>query len=235
MSGVRKEFHGDYTSSSIRDRIPVLDTNTSAPIMGSIAIRTPSIVPHYADGTQWLPFGGGAGVLESGVLGLTPGAGLNALSDGNFNKVLFDQDQSPLTPAHPSITVDVPNSQFVINTAGNYIIYYSLNPCAIYLSNNDTAPQICCAEMQLSNPAKVIAYGRNDGSFSFQEGSLSPPFAAPNEPLAKVHLQGSWCGTLNQGCTVQLLFKSANTTNQDTILSAEGDSPFCYMYIVRIA
>ena len=122
---VVKDSYVDYTSSSARDKIPTIELPTSAPIAGSIALSEPSKTPYYADGLQWKPFLGST-TLESGMIGILNGV-VEIASDGQYHKVLFDTDLSPLTPAHPSFTIDVPNSQIVINTDGNYFLYYNVS------------------------------------------------------------------------------------------------------------
>lgn len=227
---VTKDSHVDYSSSTLREKIPVLDLAASAPLAGSIALSTPTITPYYANGVEWLPFGG-SGILESGMIGLLDNLILFD-TDGAYHQVLFDTDMSPPTPPHPSFTIDVPNSQIVINTDGNYLLYYNLVP-----GNTGTAspiqPEIYVSQMISSATPPRLAFTQVNGSFRLNSPTIDVPFASAAEGLAYVKLSGMWSGFLPSGTTVNTSLAITSSSITEPLFGEGGRSQ--YMGIVRIA
>jgi hypothetical protein len=228
---VTKDSHADYSSGRIREQIPVLDLTTSAPLAGSIALSTPSITPYYANGSVWLPFGGGSGVLESGSIGIE-NSGITFTADGAYHQVLFNTDLSPLTPAHPSFNIDVPNSQIVINTNGNYVLYYNLAPTNTFLAST-IQPEIYTSQLVTSIPSN-LAFSQVSGSFQLNGATLNPPEAAASEIIPYVKLSGTWSGFLPAGTTINTSMSITTASPQSENLFGEGGRSQ-YMGIIRIA
>jgi hypothetical protein len=230
---VVKDSHVDYSSDRLREQIPVLNLATSAPLSGSVALSTPTITPYYANGTAWLPFGGAA-ALESAKLSRVAG-GQTIITDSTFYNIPFDTDSSPLTPAHPSITVDVPNSQFIVNTTGNYILYYNVTFSNTQLYST-TQPELYTAYMLVSSVSSGVAVDTVNGGFNLNGAVLAPPSGNPitEGSVALVNLSGTWSGTLTSGTTVVTIVAINTATTSTEFIEANGDQ-LTYMGIIRIA
>lgn len=223
---VVKDTHVDESTSSTRAKIPVVDLAKSAPLLGSVALQSSSKTPFYADGTQWLPFGGFAG-LESGLIAMINFQTITG--DGTFYKVLFDADLSPPTPPHPSFTIDTANSVITINQDGNYLVFYMASPTNFHLSDNDQSPAIYLSRLQTSAPA-TLSECQVNGSFSFVGGNLVPP----NVGAGLVNLDGLWTGFLPQSASIEtdLAIILTNPANTEYLF---GEGKRQYMGIVKLA
>jgi len=227
---VVKDSHVDYSSSSVRNKIPVIDLLPSAPIEGSIALSEPSKTPYYADGLQWKPFLG-ATTLESGMIGILNNS-VEIASDGQYHKVLFDTDLSPLTPAHPSFTIDVPNSQIIINTDGNYFLYYNVTPSNLSVRSANQ-PETYVSQMVTSSTSP-LAFDQKSGGFQLIGGNLVQPIPSSAENLSYVKLSGSWSGFLPSATTVNTSMAINALTQNVEFLFGEGGR-MQYMGIIKIA
>jgi len=226
-----KDSEVDTTHSTVRDRIPVLDLDTSAPLAGSLALSTPTITPYYANGAQWIPFGSG-GALESGMIGIKLGLA-EAIADSSYHQVLFYTDMSPLTPPHPSFTIDTLNSQIVINTDGNYLLYYNIAPTNATISSA-VQPEQYVAQMATSMPSQ-FGFDQATGSFQLFGGNLTAPTAVfPAEIASYVKLSGTWSGFLPATTTVITNLAIATDAPTVEILFGEGGR-MQYMGIVKLA
>ncbi len=229
---VAHDSETDTSHAASNGRIPVVNLTRNAPLVGSLALSTPSLTPFYGDGLQWLPFIGAA-ALESGVIGILGGL-VPIVADGTYRQVLFNSDLSPLTPLHPSFTIDLVNSQIVINTNGNYLLYYSLNPSNSFLSAGGTQVEKYASQLITSEPA-LRAFCQGQGGFSIVQGGLLTPSPADPEVIPYVSLSNTWSGFLPAGTTVQTqLSITVDNSPQNESLFGEGGR-MTYMGIVRIA
>jgi len=224
---VVKDIHVDESTSSTRAKIPVVDLTKTAPLLGSMALQSSSKTPFYADGTQWLPFGGFTG-LESGLIAIINFQTITG--DGTYYKVLFDADLSPLTPPHPSFTIDTANNVITINQDGNYLVFYMVTPTNFHLSDGNQSPAIYLSRLQTSIPSTLSECQRN-GSFSFVGGNLVPP--TYNAGL--VNLGGLWTGFLPQSTNIEadLAIILTNPADSEDLFGEGGKQQ--YMGIVKLA
>jgi hypothetical protein len=227
----------DSKSSSSRVEtssiLPILNLSEHPPILGSIAISLGDLSPYYANGTQWLPFGGGGPVvIESGRLGTTDFQIPNIITNGTFQRVLLNGDFSPPSP-HPSFTIDTANSLITINEDGTYLIYYKVSPTNTQTARANSQPEAFVAQLQTTTPSELSSCTRY-GGFVLDEGSLFSPDAAQPQGASYADLNGTWSGFLPSGTSLELVLSiTANSTSSEEALFGEGGK-LHYMGIVKL-
>lgn len=226
----------DSSQANQSDIMPVITLAEHPPILGSIALNQNTVSPYYADGTQWLPFGGGGGsVIQSGAIGITATgpSGPSILTDGVYHRILFDADMSPLTPPHPSFTIDTANSLITINQNGNYLLYYHVTPANTGIAQGGTQPEQYVAQLQTTTPTPLSLCAAS-GSFRLIGGALQMPAATSPENVPYVSLQGSWSGFLPAGTSVETVVSIVGSSPVSSELFFGEGGKMQYMGIVKL-
>lgn len=221
----------DASQANQSDVIPVITLAEHPPILGSIALNQNTVTPYYADGTQWLPFGGGgSSVIQSGGIAAIARTAIDC--DGVYHRVLFDTDISPPTPPHPSFTIDTVNSLITINEDGNYLLYYQLTPANTQIAQTGTQPEQYVSQLQTTTPTP-LSMCATSGTFILSGGVLNPPAVTSPEIVAYVSLKGTWSGFLPAGTSVETVLSMLGDVNRDENLWGEGGK-MSYMTIAKL-
>jgi hypothetical protein len=222
-----KDLNVDALETYAKSTIPVVDLTKTAPVAGSIALSSADLTPFYGNGTTWVAFGG-AGALQSG------GIFMNAFSssvptNGDFTQIPFDTE-TPLSPSHPSFTIDIGDGVIVINEDGNYSVNYQITPGNTQLSGGGTQAEKYTSRLQISNSQTILSECNLSGSVGFALGALIDPSSSG---ISRVTLEGEWSGFLPSGTSLEVAL-SIYGDNPDEVLWGEG-SRLTYMGITKLA